>query len=178
MSPYFLESRRLGFRRWTPDDLELAIGLWGDPSVTKFIDARPRLSRSEVMERLQAELDLGEQHSVQYWPIFFLESGQHAGCCGLRPYDQPGRIYELGFHIRPAFWRMGVADEAARAVINHAFGPLDAISLFAGHHPGNEGSARLLAKLGFRPDGHVLYPPTGLEHPTYCLHRTEWRRRA
>jgi hypothetical protein len=43
----------------------------------------------------------------------------------------------------------GTAKEAARAVIDHGFDTLGATALFAGHHPHNEASRRLLQKLGF-----------------------------
>ena len=39
---YFLITERAGFRAWTPDDLPLALTLWGDPAVMRFIDARRR----------------------------------------------------------------------------------------------------------------------------------------
>jgi ribosomal-protein-alanine N-acetyltransferase len=41
--------------------------------------------------------------------------------------------------------------------------------LFAGHHPQNEGSRRVLDKLGFRFMGTTYYPPTGLQHLSYRL---------
>jgi RimJ/RimL family protein N-acetyltransferase len=66
-------------------------------------------------------------------------------------------------------WRLGYADEAARTVTHYAFRDLGAAALFAGHHPDNAGSQRLLAKLGFRYTHHELYPPTGREHPSYLL---------
>lgn len=40
---YFLRSERLGFRLWGSDDLDLAMGLWGDPLVTRLIDSRGQL---------------------------------------------------------------------------------------------------------------------------------------
>lgn len=173
---YFLETGRLGFRSWAPDDLELALGLWGDPAVTRMIDARSELSPEDVREKLRLEIEREQEHGVQYWPIFFRETGEHAGCCGLRPYGSGAGNFELGFHIRSAFWRMGIAEEAARGVIDHAFEHLNARSLFAGHHPRNLASAGLLGKLGFAPVGSELYPPTGLEHPTYVLSGSSWRR--
>lgn len=33
---YFLRSERVGFRTWTAEDLPLALGLWGDPEVTRL----------------------------------------------------------------------------------------------------------------------------------------------
>jgi RimJ/RimL family protein N-acetyltransferase len=82
----------------------------------------------------------------------------------------------MGFHLRPAFWGQGFGTEAARAVLAHAFGTLRVTALFAGHHPDNNESRRLLARLGFRSIGTELYPPTGLLHPSYLLDRADWAR--
>jgi RimJ/RimL family protein N-acetyltransferase len=88
---------------------------------------------------------------------------------GFRPYGKQERVYELGFHFRRAFWGQGLAAEAARAVISYGFGTLGAEALFAGHHPLNEASRRVLLKLGFIYAGTELYQPTGLMHPNYWL---------
>src|SRR5579872_1014599 len=69
-----------------------------------------------------------------------LPDGEHVGCCGLRPHDPSRRIYELGVHIRSSWWRRGLAEEAAAAVIRHAFDNLGAAALFAGHNPNNHAS--------------------------------------
>jgi [ribosomal protein S5]-alanine N-acetyltransferase len=168
-SNYFLRTARLGFRRWRDDDFELALGLWGDPQVTRLIDARGALTREQVAERLTRELATDADHGVQYWPIFLLRDGTHVGCCGLRPYAPAERIYELGFHICSHHWRRGYALEAAGAAVRYAFGKLAARALFAGHNPQNDASRHLLAKLGFRYVRDEYYAPTGLRHPSYLL---------
>jgi ribosomal-protein-alanine N-acetyltransferase len=167
MSRYFLRSERLGFRRWSPRDFKLAWGLWGDPEVTRWIGGP--FSEEQVRERLAREMATAKSVGVQYWPVFLLATGEHAGCCGLRPYDLEARIFALGFHIRPLYWGRGIAGEAARAVLAHAFSELGAASLFAGHNPRNDPSRRLLGKLGFKYSHDELYPPTGLQHPSYFL---------
>lgn len=77
--------------------------------------------------------------------------------------------YELGFHLRRAFWRRGLAEEAGRAVIQYAADVLKTPALFAGRHPGNDASGRVLAKLGFERTGEEYYGPTKLLHHTYHL---------
>lgn len=163
----FLVSERLGFRRWRPDDLELAAALWGDPEVTRYIGGPA--SRAAAAARLAAEIASQAEAGIQYWPIFQLEDGAHVGCCGLRPWRP--EVPELGVHILPAFWRRGLALEAARAVIAHAFGALGVRALFAGHNPDNQASRALLGKLGFVYSHDELYPPTGRMHPSYLLRR-------
>jgi ribosomal-protein-alanine N-acetyltransferase len=151
---------RLTFRWWRDDDGPLAQKLWGDARVTK------RLGSFDAEARLRSELKLATDCGVQYWPIF--ERGAFVGCCGLRPYRD---IFELGFHLCADQWGKGFATEAARSVIAHAFGALNARALFAGHHPQNDASRRTLLKLGFSHTHDALYPPTGLAHPSYILSR-------
>lgn len=166
---YFLTSKRLGFRTWSKDDLELAVGLWGDVEVTKLFDGRGPLSREQVRNRLYQEIATQSEHGVQYWPIFLLESGEHIGCAGLRPYDAARNILEIGIHIRSKHWHKGYGADAARSVMDWAFASLKVKGLFAGHNPNNLGSRNLLIQLGFNYTHDEFYEPTGLEHPSYLL---------
>lgn len=164
---YFLTSPRLGFSLWTPQDLPLAEALWGDVRVTHLIGG-PFTAR-QVKAKLDQEIACQAVHRIQYWPIFLLATNEHVGCAGLRPYHAAGPVHELGFHLRPAFWGKGLAEEAARAVIAYAFNTVGVASLFAGHHPENAASQRILQKLGFRYTHDEVYPPTGRLHPCYSL---------
>jgi [ribosomal protein S5]-alanine N-acetyltransferase len=164
---YFLRTARLGFRPWSAGDFELAMALWGDIQVTRFIGGP--FSEKEVQERLAREFVFMKEHGVQYWPVFLLGDGDFTGCCGLRPYRLEDGIYELGFHFRPMHWGKGFAGEASRAVIGHAFKSLRARGLFAGHYPENHASSKVLEKLGFRFTHEESYPPTGRMHRCYML---------
>jgi RimJ/RimL family protein N-acetyltransferase len=173
-SPYFLSSERLGFRCWTRDDYGLALELWGDPEVTRFIDARGRLSEDQVRDRLTEEINTERAHGIQYWPIFLLDSDEHVGCCGLRPYGEFRQVLEIGCHICVRHWGCGYATEAARATIAYAFESLSTKALFAGHNPTNDASRHIVQKLGFRYTHDEYYEPTGLNHPSYLLTAEEY----
>ena len=134
--------------------------------MTEFIGGP--FSENQKTHRLSLEIQNQERAGIQYWPIFLLEDGQHLGCAGLRPYRTPD-VFELGVHLLPEFWRQGLAEEAARAVIQFAFSDKGATAVFAGHHPDNETSRRLMKKLGFQFTHEELYPPTGRLHPSYIL---------
>ena len=172
---YFLQSERLGFRAWSDADMDLAMSVWGDPEVTRLIGGP--FSREEVQERLAREIATMQSHGVQYWPVFLLATGEHVGCCGLRPYNVEERIYEIGVHLRKAFWGQGHAPEATRVVMEYAFNTLEVKALFAGRNPANEASRRILETLGFRYTHDEYYPPTGLQHPSYLLTATEFEQR-
>ncbi|MFB5681395.1 GNAT family N-acetyltransferase [Paenibacillus terreus] len=162
-----MTTARLGFSVWEEEDLPLALELWGDPEVTRYISANGYFSEEEISSRLQNEIRNEELFRVQYWPIFNMETAEHVGCCGLRPYDLDKKVYELGFHLRREHWGCGFGKEAAVAVINYAFDRLQASKLFAGHNPHNAVSGQLLTKLGFRYTHDEYYAPTGLNHPSY-----------
>jgi RimJ/RimL family protein N-acetyltransferase len=174
-SGYFLHTQRLGFRPWTSADLDLALGLWGDPAVTRFIGGP--FSTLQVRERLRHEIANLTAYGVQYWPIFLRTDDTHVGCCGLRPYPPAPGVYEIGFHLRSAYWGHGFAVEAAQAIIAYAFERLRAAGLFAGHHPAHAASRQVLSQLGFRYTHDEFYAPTGLKHPSYRLSAEEYGER-
>jgi [ribosomal protein S5]-alanine N-acetyltransferase len=170
-SYYFLTTARLGFRCWNEADLPLALKLWGNEETTRLIGGP--FSPAQIAERLQREISTIREFKVQYWPMFLLRTGELAGCGGLRPYKLEEGILELGFHLLPDYWGQGLAVEAARGIITYAFDSLGAKALFAGHHPENAASRRVLEKLGFARTHEELYPPTGLLHPSYLLTREQ-----
>jgi len=161
----------LGFDCWTAGDWPLAWSLWGDPDVTALLGGP--FSEQQVRERLEREIACREAHGVQYWPLFLLDDGTFAGCAGLRPYRPEEGILELGYHLRRACWGRGLAFEAARAAVRFGFHELGAAALFAGHHPANHASRRVLQKLGFQFTHEEPYGPTGAMHPSYVLKASE-----
>lgn len=164
---FFLRSARLGFRWWASDDTALARALWTDPAVTRWIGGPWTAEQADM--RLAREIAIGRSEGVEYWPIFLLETGDHVGCCGLRPYQPANGVLEVGVHLRPEHWGRGYAIEAARVVMHHAFRTLNARALFAGHHPSNAPSRRIMDTLGFRYTHDEHYAATGRDHPSYRL---------
>jgi [ribosomal protein S5]-alanine N-acetyltransferase len=168
-------TERLIARSWPIGDLPLAIDLWGDPAVTAFIDARGKLTEAQVEERLCAEIDRERLSGVQYWGLFDLGSGGFVGCGGLRPwaYTRNEQNFEVGFHLVKRCWGKGYATEAARGALGYAWEKLKLTKVYAGHHPDNYASKRILEKLGFEFIGNVFYEPTGLMHPSYLCRRPQ-----
>ena len=159
-----MTTEHLGFSHWSIDDITLARTLWSDPKVTHFICAHAAFTEEEISAKLENEIVNLQKHGVQYFPIFELSTQSFVGCCGVHFFD--GR-FELGYHLRPEFWGMGYATEAAKKALDlfSETHPNDA--LYAGHHPENAVSAHILKKLGFEQLRAVFYEPTGLYHPLY-----------
>jgi [ribosomal protein S5]-alanine N-acetyltransferase len=168
-------TERLLARSWHIEDLPFAMELWGDPAVTALIDARGKLSRQQVEQKLRTEIDRERSDRVQYLALFDHGSGDFVGCAGLRPWlYTPGEAnLELGFHIVQRCWGKGLATEAARGVLDHCWAKMRLAIVYAGHHPANRASRRILDKLGFEFLENVFYAPTGLMHPSYVRRRSE-----
>jgi len=163
---FFLETPRLKFRLWTPDDLKSAMEVWGDPQVTRLFYKNP-LTQEQVKARLEQEIAYAQSVGLQYWPIFEADTMEHVGCCGLRPWPRKARALELGVHLKPKYWSKGYATEAGRAAMVYGLQKSGAEVITAGHHPDNKGSRNALLKLGFLGGSMVYYDPTGLHHPWY-----------
>lgn len=169
MREFFIKTKRIGFSKWNDTDLNLANQLWGDKDVTRFICATGKFANQDIINRLETEIHNYKEFHIQYWPIFELVTEELIGCCGIRPFKSETHSYEIGFHLRKRYWGIGYALEAAKAVIDYSFTVLRAEKLYAGHHPQNEASKKLLTKLGFQYIKKKYYEPTGLYHPSYEL---------
>lgn len=94
-------------------------------------------------------------------PVFLITERQLAprivGGIGIHA-DESG-VPELGYWLTPGTWGRGYATEAGRAVVAIARDALGLKRLGARHMLGNDASARVLAKLGFRPTGRVVKLP-------------------
>ena len=162
-------TERLVTRSWRIADLPLAMELWGDPAVTALIDSRCKLTDAQVEEKLRAEIERERSSGVQYWALFDHRNGDFVGCGGLRPWVYtPGEAnFEVGFHLVKRCWGKGYATEAALGAIGYAWEKLQLSKVYAGHHPDNRASEKILKKLGFRFIENHFYEPTGLMHPSY-----------
>lgn len=114
-------------------------------------------------------------HTVQYWQqrvATYLDefSRDQSARMILLLADQPHRVIGtvsvtailrgpiqaayLGYGIDATLQGRGLMNEALRATIAYAFGPLNLHRLFAGYMPTNDRSARVLRRLGFDVYGY------------------------
>lgn len=88
---------------------------------------------------------------------------------------------ELGYWLARRAWGRGYATEAGDAVIDAHFADPAADMLRSNHFPGNERSANVLRKLGFRPAGtravRSLSLAQTVEAQALVLSREDWRAR-
>lgn len=168
-----LSSARLTFRSWTEKDTALAEALWCDPEVTNYFGGP--MTREQVQDRLHAERERETRLGMQYWPIFLRETGDFAGCAGLRPWQMDPEIIEVGVHLMRSAWGLRLGEEALRAVLAHGFQTLGLPLIVAGHGIGHDNSRKLLERVGFGYTQNILWGPKAIEVRIYSISAEMWR---
>jgi RimJ/RimL family protein N-acetyltransferase len=179
----FLETERLILRRFTREDADLLFELYNDPAVMRYLNGGAPADRAEI-----AAVDLPA--FLGYYPRFAgygfwaALDREHSGFLGwfhFRP--QPGDPLdepELGYRLHRAAWGRGYATEGSRTLLAKGFTELGASRVTAATVTANQGSRRVLEKLGLRylrtvpADEHDT--AEGAEHGVreYAITRAEW----
>ncbi len=109
--------------------------------------------------------------------------GPCIGCAGLARVEMepifPDGTVEIGWRLAPAFWGMGYASEAGRALLAHAFGPLGLREVVSFTVHDNERSVAVMRRIGMRrdPGSDFDHPRVPDETPQFRRH-VVWRARA
>ncbi|MCA0145554.1 GNAT family N-acetyltransferase [Blastococcus sp. LR1] len=148
-------TERLRLRPWTtaPDDLARLDDLYGREEVTSWLGGPPTVSMAELVGRWHAVHEADACYGC--WAVE-RPDGLPAGTLLLKPLPRGVGEVEVGWHLHPDSWGHGYATEAARAVINRAFG-LGLPEVYAVVRPGNDRSLAVCRRLGMVPLGRVRH---------------------
>jgi [ribosomal protein S5]-alanine N-acetyltransferase len=168
-------SARLTFRSWTDNDTALAESLWCDPEVTRFFGGA--MSREQAHDRLLAECERDRSLGMQYWPMFIRETGEFAGCAGLRPWSMDPETIEAGVNLMRSAWGQRLGEEALLAILAHAFDKLGLPVIVAGHGIAHDNSRKLLERTGFKYTHDIMWGPQKIEVSMWEMTAEIWRIR-
>ncbi|MPQ99659.1 GNAT family N-acetyltransferase [Modestobacter sp. I12A-02628] len=148
-----LRTERLLLRPWTtsPADLIRMVDIYSRDEVTRWIGGPPTLTMPELVARWALVHQLDERNGC--WAVERAD-GVVAGTVLLRPLPDGIGEVEVGWHLHPDSWGQGRATEAARAVVDRAFG-LGLPEVYAVVRPGNEASLAVCRRLGMTPLGRM-----------------------
>jgi ribosomal-protein-alanine N-acetyltransferase len=163
---HVLQTERLVLRPVTPGDHAVLLAHWAAPDVRRFLFDGATLSAAEVAEAIEdSARDFGRA-GYGLWLVHEkdrpdlvrtdlvrtdlvrtdLVRTDLVGTAGLRPLDELG--LEIFYSLAPASWGKGYATEAARAVLDHALGPLGLLEVLAEVDAGNTASIAVIERLG------------------------------
>jgi RimJ/RimL family protein N-acetyltransferase len=146
---YALTTDRLVLRPATAGDHPVLLAHWTLPDVRRFLYDGALLSAAEVVETIEDSVRDFAAGGYGIWLIHEHGRAELAGTAGLRPLDGAG--LEIFYSLAPGSWGRGYATEAARAVLEHALGPLGLPEILAEVDEGNAASVAVVTRLGMTP---------------------------
>lgn len=153
-----METERLVLRRLNADDADFILELLNDPSFIRNIgdrgvrtteDARRYIANGPVASYAQLGFGL--------YLVELKESGTPIGICGLLKRESLEDV-DIGFAFLPRFWSQGYAYESASAVMDYARKVLGLNRIVAVTAPDNQGSIKVLEKIGLRFKKMIAMP--------------------
>jgi RimJ/RimL family protein N-acetyltransferase len=146
-----LETERLMLRRPTLADVKAIARLANDRRIAENTRRLPHpYSQDHAIEFVRSTADDPRE------TVFLIENNHTPiGTVGIdwREPEAP----ELGYWLGVEYWGQGFATEAARAVIDFAFGEFDIEHLVSGARVTNPSSRNILEKCGFQWSGVELH---------------------
>ena len=143
-----LQTERLTLRGPRRDDFPAFAAFWASPR--SIYEGGPRDER-RAWEDFAAAFGLWLIDGIGNWAVAERASGAFAGIVGLNhPAEYPE--VEIGWTLMEGFEGQGIAQEAARAVLDWTWANTDLPSLVVYIDPANAHSIRLGEQLGGQPD--------------------------
>jgi ribosomal-protein-alanine N-acetyltransferase len=134
----------------TTNDAEEILYLRSNDDVMKYIDRERTKSIEDArsfLDKIDASLD---SNNGIMWGITLKEKpGALIGNIGYWRLIKEHYRAEVGYMLRPSFWKKGIMKEALLRVIDFAFDEMNLHSIEANINPGNTASATLLESTGF-----------------------------
>ena len=143
-----METNRLLIRRFTSDDWPDLHEYLSQPEVVEFEPYDVYTEEACIFEAKRRAID------KNYWAVCLKDSGKLIGNIFLwkRDYNR----WELGYVFNRDYQKRGYATEAAKAMLDDIFANQNARRVVAFCNPLNTASWRLLERLGFRREGHLI----------------------
>ena len=167
-APRVLATPRLVLRPWRDEDLAPFAALNADPAVMEHFPAPlGRRESDALVERFRAHL---AEHGYAPWAVEVRGGAPFVGYVGLlRPrftaHFTP--CVEIGWRLAREHWGLGYATEAARAVLDDAFGRLALPEVVSFTAATNARSRAVMRRLGMThtPDDDFDHPALPAGHP-------------
>ncbi|MEM6480655.1 MAG: GNAT family N-acetyltransferase [Pseudomonadota bacterium] len=184
-----LETERLVLRPFELEDVDLAIAMWCDPEVMRYVGDVD--DPQEVRDFMPTIIGRGAGGRIGMWAICRQDTGQTIGEVFLWPtpiesedidWSQivpdayPRDVIEVGYVLLKEAWGQGVATEACKRLLRFAFEQTTLESIYATIDPDNTASLNVLTKCGLCSIG--LHRAWGEDSvPWYEITRQDWRNR-
>ncbi len=166
-------------------DTDIAVEIWTDPEVVRYICDVP--TEEEIRQEMPDAIKRGGKGAIGIWSIADRRTGEKLGEAYLLPMptdeddvdyglivmgQMPDADIELGYFLKPAAWGQGYATEVSKRMLKFAFEEASLNEVVASVDANNVASKNVLEKSGFRYLGQARC--WGKDSPIYKISRDEW----
>ncbi len=164
-----IQTERLVMRRLNEGDAPFINRLLNEASFLQNIGDRGVRNEDDAVAYLRnGPMAMYDRYGFGLLHVSLRSDSTPIGMCGILKRDSLEHP-DVGYALVPEHWGAGYAGEAARGVIDVAWRDFDLPRLVAITKPDNQGSIRVLEKLGFRFDQIVQATPDGGESRLFVL---------
>ena len=153
-----LLTERLQLRGFTPADLDDLHAMFGRADVSRFLMWEPmsREQATQLLHRRITQTKVEKEGDGFGFALEELDSGRFVGEVVLRWLSEESRQGEIGWSLHPDAQGRGYATEAAGELLRFGFEDLGLHRIIAECDPRNDGSIRVMERLGMRREAdHV-----------------------
>ncbi|HYE80356.1 MAG TPA: GNAT family protein [bacterium] len=148
-----LRTARFVLRRIGWGDQEQVFAGLSDPEVIRYYGVSYATLEATAAQLRWFEELLATGTGI-WWGICRAEEpGTLLGACGFNEWKREHRRAEIGFWLRPAYWKQGVMTEVVPTILRYGFGEMGLHRVEAIVEGENDASAALLRRLGFQYEG-------------------------
>lgn len=165
MDAYIFTSKRLGFRNWTPLDIDLLYEININEEVMQFFrSTQTKKQTKNFIVRMQ-----NQYHNKKYcyFAVDTLASKEFIGFIGLSLQTFKSDFtpaIDIGWRLHPKFWNKGYATEGAKKCLEYGFHQLNLKKIIAVAPKINLPSVLVMQKIGMTKIKEFQHPLL-LAHP-------------
>ena len=176
-----IETDRLIIRNISLHELDSFLKYRNEPEVARYQSWEPNLDISYGIKFISPleQTKIGEPGKWNQIIWRLKETNQHIGDCALFVTDE-GNQAEIGFTLSQEHQGHGYATEAVSAIMNFVFTEFNIHRIQATCDCKNQGSIKLLERLGMRQEGHfienIFFKGAWGDEYSYAILKAEWKQ--
>lgn len=173
-----IHTERLVLRDFHQEDLQAVHEYASDPEVVKYMPFGPNTleDSQNFLDRAIGKQSVDPRTDYDLGVALKSEDRLIGGC---RVNKTSENEAHLGYIYNRRYWGEGYATEAARSMVEFAFGELGLHRIYADVHLDNAGSIRVLEKVGMTLEGrrreYMMIHGEYADHLLYSILEHEWR---
>lgn len=150
-----LQTERLLLRQFQESDIDNVFRGLSHPDVIRYYGISFE-TLEDTQEQMQWFRGLEDAGTGIWWALTDRANGTFYGAAGLYQISTEHRKGEAGFWLLPEYWGQGLVVEAMRPILDYGFRQRQLHRIEAFVEKGNDGSGRVLQKLGFAHEGRMI----------------------